>query len=368
MPKPALHTKVYENRTVIEAAQERMSAIFDACDTPFVSFSGGKDSTCVLQLALAEAQQRGKKLDVLFFDEEIVDPDTLEYVSRVAQHPDIRFHWLCVPIQHTLRGETRSSWFTWDPDERDVWTRDLPLNAITHIPGFERGLMSIATILYFATEARGLTCCVTGIRSDESLNRHRALLMAGHYITSRTHRKRQQLYAKPIYDWTTPDIWWAIREFGWDYSRAYDKQQQIGRALRHQRVAPWGNASGFKETEQWAAFYPDEWERAINRLPELKAQARYGKTKLYRKTLEKPAGLTWQEWTFKIIEDIQNSEDRERLVGLVRRELRRWAKTHSIPFPEETLTVDGIRMPWSWQRMAFLAAKNDSLQGGFRDA
>ncbi len=368
MPRPVQHTAIYEERTVIEAAESRMAEIFDACDTPFVSYSGGKDSTCTLELALQEARRRGRTLDVLFFDEEIVDPDTLAYVERVKERPDVFLHWLCVPIQHTLRGETRSSWFTWDPDARDVWFRPLPEGAITTIPGFERGLMSVASILYWDPNAHGVTGCITGIRAGESLNRHRALLTAGHFITHRFHRKRHQIYGKPIYDWTTNDIWWAIREFGWDYSRAYDKQQQFGRSLKQQRVAPWGNASGSKETEQFATFYPDEWDRAIRRLPELKAQARYGKTKLYRKTLDKPAGLTWQEWTFKIIEDIENPTDRERLVSLIKRELKRWAKTHSIPLPDESISVDGARLPWSWQRLAFLAAKNDALQGGFRDA
>lgn len=106
---------VHQDKNVFEAAEERMAHIFDICDLPIVSFSGGKDSTCLLHLALNEAQKRGKTLDVALFDEEIIDPDTEAYWNRVRQWPGIRFHWVCTTIRHTLRSETRNCWYTWDP-------------------------------------------------------------------------------------------------------------------------------------------------------------------------------------------------------------------------------------------------------------
>ena len=36
--------KIYENRSVYEAAQERLKFIFDEFENVYVSFSGGKDS------------------------------------------------------------------------------------------------------------------------------------------------------------------------------------------------------------------------------------------------------------------------------------------------------------------------------------
>jgi predicted phosphoadenosine phosphosulfate sulfurtransferase len=53
-----------------------------------VSFSGGKDSTAVLNTALVVAKELGRlPLDVVFFDEEAIHPPTIEYVERVRQAP-----------------------------------------------------------------------------------------------------------------------------------------------------------------------------------------------------------------------------------------------------------------------------------------
>lgn len=356
--------KVYEDKNVFEAAEERMVHIFDICDTPTVSFSGGKDSTCLLHLALNEAQRRNRILNVVLFDEEIIDPDTEAYWNRVRQWPGIRFHWICVTIRHTLRSETRNCWYTWDPDERDVWFREIPPWAITEIPGWKKGgHIGHGLQLLFPQEQYGLVCQMAGIRVGESLNRRRSIMQGGQIV-----KKGKQIYAKPIYDWKTEDVWLAIHENGWDYSKIYDKMQREGVSLHEQRLAPWGNVAAARETYRWAKFYPEAWEKALRRLPELAPQARYGRSKIYRKGMEKPLGLTWQEWAFQILEAL-DEESQKFWRNKIRKALSSWAAMNSVPFPELPLAVvdgDGQNQG-CWKRVAMAICKNDRIEGDSRD-
>ena len=70
--------------TVLQASLRRIRQAFDQADTVVVSFSGGKDSTVMLHLALQVARELGRlPLKVMFYDEELVDPDTLAYINQV---------------------------------------------------------------------------------------------------------------------------------------------------------------------------------------------------------------------------------------------------------------------------------------------
>jgi predicted phosphoadenosine phosphosulfate sulfurtransferase len=48
----------YLTKTVLEAAKERISWVFDECDDIVVSMSGGKDLTVLFRLAPAIAAER----------------------------------------------------------------------------------------------------------------------------------------------------------------------------------------------------------------------------------------------------------------------------------------------------------------------
>ena len=53
--------KIYLKQNVLEAARERIAWVFDEFDGEIeVAFSGGKDSTVILELALEEAEKRGR--------------------------------------------------------------------------------------------------------------------------------------------------------------------------------------------------------------------------------------------------------------------------------------------------------------------
>ena len=53
--------KYYIDKTVLEAAKDRIKYTFDNFKKIYVSFSAGKDSTVMLHLVMDEAKKRNRK-------------------------------------------------------------------------------------------------------------------------------------------------------------------------------------------------------------------------------------------------------------------------------------------------------------------
>ena len=56
--------KQYKNIDVLQAAQERISIVFDNFPRIYIAFSGGKDSTVVMHLVMEEAIKRNILMDM----------------------------------------------------------------------------------------------------------------------------------------------------------------------------------------------------------------------------------------------------------------------------------------------------------------
>ena len=75
--------KIYMDTNVYEATKQRLNLIFDEFDKVIVSFSGGKDSGVVLNMAIDIARQRKRKLGVMFLDLEAFYQKTIDYVEKM---------------------------------------------------------------------------------------------------------------------------------------------------------------------------------------------------------------------------------------------------------------------------------------------
>ncbi len=245
-------------KSVYDLALERIRYVYDLFDTIAVSFSGGKDSTTVLNLALQVAHERNKlPLYVFHFDEEAIPTEVADYVRRVYNRPDVDLKWWCVPIKHTNACSSESdSWIAWNPEEKHLWVRDMPPEGLTEFPRYQPAehVYGIPEIMagQFDPAIYGRVGILFGIRAAESLTRYQAVSRrkeenyivqewtdnAGGDFGSTKLGMGNTYKVYPIYDWQTSDVWTAPQMFGWDYSSAYDLMEMAGISHHGQRVAP----------------------------------------------------------------------------------------------------------------------------------
>ena len=175
MAKIRLDTNVYDE------AVKRIQFTFDNFDKIYLSFSGGKDSTVMLHMVMAEAVKRNREIAVMIVDLEGQYKLTIDHmnecINMYRNHIDL--YWVCLPLH--LRNAVsvfEPFWLCWDAEKKEDWIRQAPKNAITDInyfPFFRVGMEFEEFVPEFGEwYSQGkTTACLVGIRADESLNRYR---------------------------------------------------------------------------------------------------------------------------------------------------------------------------------------------------
>ena len=109
--------KHYQDADVHAATLSRLRLVFRNFERVCVAFSGGKDSSVTLQLALDVARELGRSpVDVLFIDLEGQYQATIDHVSEMLGRPDVRPWWVCLPLN--LRNASSLEepyWCCWGP-------------------------------------------------------------------------------------------------------------------------------------------------------------------------------------------------------------------------------------------------------------
>ena len=303
---------------VVQAARARMLEAYERFDNPVVTFSGGKDSTVVLNLAIEAAEATGNlPVKAIFFDEEAVHPTTIEYVHRVDNDPRVDLRWICMPIQHVNAcSPAKPYWHPWHPDEKDVWVRPLPkakklvtldnYRDYTYWPEYKFAWDSIPLNNYLFFPKDRTSVILSGIRASESLRRHFAVASRVLDNWLSVHKREHQTTgpsvvpwvsnAYPIYDWKTHDVWLAPQAFGWDYNRTYDLLEWYGIPRDIQRVAPPFGEQPMVVLHMYQVCFPEMWDKMVRRVPGAATAARYSETFLYAfKDMHKPDSLSWKD-------------------------------------------------------------------------
>ncbi len=346
------------SQSVYELGLERIRRAYDLFDHVAVSFSGGKDSTVCLHLALEVAAERSRlPLDVIFFDEEAIHPETIKYMRRVSQREDVRLRWLCLPVKHRNACSRKSPyWYPWAYEDRDKWCRELPPEAITELPGFDRqSIPECNSLLY--PKSMGSVGAIVGLRAAESLRRYRVVArrVADNFIAQDAHAKHVHL-VKPVYDWTTDDVWTAPKLFGWDYNRTYDVFQRTGMSRHQQRVCPPYGEEPLGGLYKYAICWPELWEKMLARVPGAHCAAKYARTPLYAfggvpswdptddpKKLIERALAHWPEKT------------RAQITERINVEIRNHYRKTKEPIPAEHPGETGV----TWKYLYMLAVRGD---------
>ncbi|MCZ7478808.1 DUF3440 domain-containing protein [Micromonospora sp. WMMC273] len=362
------------DRSVYDLACERMEVIFDLHDTVMIAFSGGKDSTAVLNVALQVAHShprhaRHLPLRTYFYDEEAIPYETEEYVRRVSQRDDVDLTWYCVPFKHrNACSRTSPWWWPWAPEAEALWCRPMPPEAVTTLPGFpiwppEARLTAPDANGLIAPPSLGNVAMVMGIRAQESLTRYRALVRAGgrehnYLIKFDDATAKGNLWkAYPIYDWRTEDVWTAPALMGWDYNRAYDRLEMAGLGHSAQRCSPAFGEEPLEKLHTYASCFPEVWAKMVDRVPGVGAAGRYARTELYgyRGRPEKPAGMTWPQFITHYVGKFRPG-DQKFVASRLRDEILLHYRKTTTPITRKTRhPVTGI----SWEWLLMLAMRGD---------
>ena len=181
--------KKYNDKTVYEAACERIDFIFKNFERVYLSFSGGKDSGVMLNLAIDYIRKNNvqKKLGIMILDNEANYEYSLEFMHRIigANLDILDVYWCCLPITLPCTVSAYATeWQCWGERDKQRWIRPMPqqsyiVNMGNHNFPFFVEDMSYEEFWDGFGEwySQGKSCdCLIGIRADESLNRYRAIL------------------------------------------------------------------------------------------------------------------------------------------------------------------------------------------------
>tara|TARA_R110000868_G_scaffold192358_2_gene436760 strand:+ start:1827 stop:3041 length:1215 start_codon:yes stop_codon:yes gene_type:complete len=271
--------KIYLNENVWDTAIKRMEYIFDEFPNVVVSFSGGKDSTVTLELALIVARKKKRlPLKVYFLDQEAEWASVISYTKGVMYRDEIDPIWIQVPIflPNSISQENPFL-VTWE-EGRD-WMREKDPIAIQsgHVLKGEAEKEAKAGYwyTYFVKSINHLfpnekACFLAGMRADESPQRLAGLTTGQTYkaITwgKVLNAKREHYTFYPIYDFCTGDIWKAIHDNKWSYCKIYDEYFRFGLPVRDMRVSNLHHESAVKSLFYLHELEGETWEKLNVRL------------------------------------------------------------------------------------------------------
>ena len=372
--------KQYREKNVLEAAQERISFVFDRFPKVILSFSGGKDSTVMFHMVADEARKRGRKFAVMCIDFEAQYKLTAENVADLFKmYADVvEPYWVCLPL-HLRNGASNFEpwWLCWDSDKKSAWVREMPEGAISDekfFPFFGKGMEFEEFIVLFAEwySAGSETAVFVGIRADESLNRYRTVaspvflrkkeMFDGKPWTTGITKTVFNVY--PIYDWKVADIWIYHRNFpDKPHNKIYDLMWQAGVTPAKQRLCqPYGDDQR-RGLWLYHLIEPETWYKVVARVNGANGMALYveesGNVAGYNK-ISKPSGHTFKSFCHLLLSSLPKAS-RDHFLKRFRVFIRGWRRRGYInDIPDEApLVLEKAYWAPSYRRLCKVLLRND---------
>lgn len=383
--------KIYKEENVYEAALKRYEYIFHEFDNYYVSVSGGKDSSIMLQLMADVARRMGKTFSVLYIDLEAQYQATIDHVQELIDcTSDVvdRWYWIALPL--SLRNAVSAlqpKWMCWDKKAKDKWVRPMPdspyvINEKTISKDwdwFQKGMEFEEFILWFAKwfngKHKGKTAAAIGIRSDESLNRFRTIISSSkERYQGKPWTTRMKINGKnldvwnffPIYDWRVEDDWTAVARLDLKFNQIYELMYKNGLSIHEQRLCqPYGDDQR-NGLDQFKALEPETWEKVLNRVEGVNFGNIYCRTSLLGNIKsEKPDGMSWEQYAVFLLESLglYAPEVRDHYHDKITTFFKWYEKTEGIKpsdiQEEEDKKMEAAKKVASWRRIARAIEKND---------
>jgi predicted phosphoadenosine phosphosulfate sulfurtransferase len=300
--------KIFLNENVWETALERIRYLYDEFETIVVAFSGGKDSTVTLELALIVAREKNRlPVKVCFIDQEAEWEATITYTKEVMHRKEIDPLWIQVPI-FLPNSLSQGTPFLISWEDGKEWMRDKdPISIKDEVklknagkegkPGYWYTYFSNTIGQLFPDQP---VCMLGGIRTEESPTRLVALTHQATYkhITwgKKLDEKKKQFTFYPIYDWSLSDVWKAIHDNDWRYCKIYDEMYRHGVAPHMMRVSNLHHETAVHHLFWLQQIEPQTWEALTKRLGGINQARHISKSEMLTVKTLPPMFESWTEY------------------------------------------------------------------------
>jgi predicted phosphoadenosine phosphosulfate sulfurtransferase len=264
--------QIYLKTNVLDEALSRIRYLFDEFPEVIVGFSGGKDSTVCLHLALQVAEEKGRlPLKVMFVDQEAEWGAVIDYIRTVFEDPRIEPMWMQIDFKiENATSSTTDFLHCWDPLAPEKWMRPKEPKSFTEnrygVKVWKDLFEAIPRVEFPDTPM----CFIGGVRAEESMTRRVGLTCKATYkhITygKILSKKRQHFTFYPIYDWAYTDVWKYIHSNNFRYCEVYDHMFQHGVSVRNMRVSNLNHETAVHALYFLQEIEPDTWNALTKRL------------------------------------------------------------------------------------------------------
>lgn len=360
---------------VLQASKERIAWAFDTFEHIYVSFSGGKDSTCMTHLVLEEAIKRNRKVGLLFIDWEIQYALTIEHVKNIfTQYKDhIYPYWVAIPLlTDNACSQFEPEWISWEHGKKDIWVRQPDEMSITDESTFPFYYYPM-TFEEFVPQfgdwfGKGEpTACFVGIRTRESLNRWRTLnnkrknKYEDKMFTSMVSDSTYNVY--PIYDWKAEDDWTYLGKYHKSYNVLYDRMYQAGLSLHQMRVdEPFGDTTR-RSLWMYQIIEPQTWAKMVLRTSGANSGSLYSKEMgniLGNGKVTLPPNHTWESFSKFLLDTMPKNvaeHYKDKIAVYIKWYMDRGYENGIPDEGDYRLEMDG-KIP-SWRRICRTLLRND---------
>lgn len=269
-------SKIYLLQNVLEAATERMEFVKRNFDRVVVAFSGGKDSTLTNHLASTIFQDG---LITYFWDKESNLISTSKFITETFDNlpSHVNPYWFCLKFKmRNALSVYEPYWYCWDETQQDKWIYQPPQrdyvytdenNILTgHNPARHNLYKLFAE--HVSEGGKYRTAILVGLRTDESLNRFRAVTkhpqFGQDWIAQTDAKNCYNVY--PVYDWSFGDVWTYIARNRVPYAPVYDMMFKAGLYKRNMRISQSFCDVSKKGIPVIREIEPESFERFMNRV------------------------------------------------------------------------------------------------------
>ena len=349
--------------TVYEASQKRLQILFEEFDNIYVSFSGGKDSGVLLNLCIDYIRNNNLniKIGVFHMDYEAQYQMTTDYVDQVlSKNLDIlEVYRVCVPFKvSTCTSMHENYWRPWEKSKEDIWVRPMPEHCLTEKDFhfytenmWDYDFQQKFSLWLHKFKKAKRTACLVGIRTQESLDRWRAIHSERNYKNYKKLNWTKDMYpgvynAYPIYDYLTTDIWTANGKFNWSYNKLYDIFYKAGVGLEQMRVASPFLSAAQDSLKLYRVIEPNTWGKLLMRVNGVNFTGIYGgTTAMGWQSIKLPVGHTWESYMFFLLSTLPD-ETRANYLEKLSTSIRFWKEKGGVLSKEtiNKLIASGVKI------------------------